>query len=55
MDCTFSHIETAEKVPFPLEKGGFRGIFELESVLISPQERGKLSKENTFSALSFCG
>ena len=50
----FIFIETAEKVPSVFEKWGFRGIFELKSVLISPQERGKLGKENTFSALSFC-
>jgi hypothetical protein len=27
-----SLLETAEKVPFPFEKGGFRGIFELNAM-----------------------
>ena len=52
LDVTKRQKETAEKVPSVFEKWEFRGIFELKSVLISPQERGKLGKENTFSALS---
>jgi len=32
---TKSHNEIAEKVSLPLEKGGFRGIIELKSLLIS--------------------
>jgi hypothetical protein len=44
--------ETAEKVPFPLEEGGLKGIVALKSLLISFEEREKLGKENTFSALS---
>ena len=35
MDFTKGRIETAEKVPSPLEKRGFRGIFELKSLLTS--------------------
>jgi hypothetical protein len=34
MEVTISIFETAEKVPFPVEKGGLRGIFEFKSLLI---------------------
>ena len=48
-----SLFETAEKSRRSLNKWGLRGTFDPKSVLISPQERGKLCEENTFSALSF--
>jgi hypothetical protein len=51
-EVTKGRKETAEKVPSVFEKWGLRGTFELKYVLISPQERGKLGEENTFSALS---
>ena len=51
---TIRQIETAEKVPHPLEKGGLSRILELESLLTSFQEREKLGKRDIFSALSDC-
>jgi hypothetical protein len=46
--------ETAEKAPSVFEKWGFRKTVEPKLALISPQERGRLGKKSTFSALSKC-
>jgi predicted FMN-binding regulatory protein PaiB len=51
---TIEHIETADKVPYPFEKKGLKGIIELKLPLISLSGRANLSKEKTSSALSQC-
>jgi hypothetical protein len=52
--CTKQSNETAEKAPSVFEKWGFRKTVEPKLALISPQERGRLGKKSTFSALSKC-